>query len=440
MFVKLARRGVAASLVVGTLAAFAPACGARTGLDVPDASACAAFEASAELAPLDVFIMMDSSGSMTFVTADGTTKWGAVQAALGAFLTDPESAGIGATIAFFPVVDPAVPLVCTADTDCAQAGGCDLTRICYPSISGGCTVAADCAANPGDTCIQLGQCSLDDQQACLPSGQIACSPGTGPCLNTGYCRNHDRCDAASYEGEYPAAAPLPGAAAGIVSTIAARTPDGATPTLPALTGATSGASAWMASHPGHKAIVILATDGLPTVCDTAIVDDQPSSGIPAVTTAAAAGLAQGIQTYVIGVFTPGEQATAQVNLDTIAAAGGTGSAFLINTNQAVSKLLVQALDQVRTTAKACEFAIPEAGGSLPDLTHLGVRVTPPGGSPEDVTRLPSVTACDPTSGGFFYDQPIGASPPPSRIVLCPATCDLLTGAATRSIEVRVSCP
>src|SRR4029079_15775434 len=48
-------------------------------------AACAMQSAVARTSPLDLYMMVDSSGSMTDKTAAGTTKWAAVQSAMGAF-------------------------------------------------------------------------------------------------------------------------------------------------------------------------------------------------------------------------------------------------------------------------------------------------------------------------------------------------------------------
>ena len=58
---------VLAPLLTGVVVA----CGARTGLPVPED--CPTTSATATRAPLDVFFMVDASRSMTFITADGST-------------------------------------------------------------------------------------------------------------------------------------------------------------------------------------------------------------------------------------------------------------------------------------------------------------------------------------------------------------------------------
>jgi hypothetical protein len=66
-------------------------------------AACAAKNETAKLVPLDIFIMMDQSGSMSGKTTSGATKWDAVKAAISAFLGDPGSAGLGVGLGYFPI-------------------------------------------------------------------------------------------------------------------------------------------------------------------------------------------------------------------------------------------------------------------------------------------------------------------------------------------------
>src|SRR5262245_39823655 len=97
---KVLQRGAAALFFALVVAS----CGARTGLPVPEGDKCVSLSASAPIADLDVFTMMDASGSMNYTIADGTTKWQAVRDALAAFFLDPNSQAIGAAISFFPVI------------------------------------------------------------------------------------------------------------------------------------------------------------------------------------------------------------------------------------------------------------------------------------------------------------------------------------------------
>ncbi len=130
---------------------------------------------------------------------------------------------------------------------------------------------------------------------------------------------------------------------------------------------------------------------------------------------------------------------AQQNLDTIAVAGGSKTALVISTSEVVSRRLVEALGEVRRSSEACEYAIPMNGGELPDLAHATVRLTPPGGEPALARRRASALACDPSSGGYYFDKDPSGPTPPGRIILCPATCDLFGDAQARPIEVLVVC-
>jgi hypothetical protein len=429
-------------LIAAASASVGPACGARTGLPVGKPTACTAFSATADVAPLDVFLMIDSSGSMDFKTAEGISKWSAMRQALGAFLVDPASKGLGVGVAFFPILDPSVPQNCTTDGDCGKQGACEIIRACLPTATDLCETDADCVAlgQAGDSCLVLGRCENDLEQHCVPALTPDCGGTLGACLGEGICNNQSSCVVSAYATPAVDFQSLPLAATAVLAAMDAREPVGATPTLPALDGAIAAAMARTAAFPGHKAIVILATDGLPTTCDPAIVKKDLQSGLPALVAAAGAGLEGGVQTFLIGVLSPDEKVAAQQNLDTIAVAGGSKTALVISTSEIVSKRLVEALGEVRRSSEACEYAIPTtSGGELPDLAGVTVRLTPPGGQPTLAPRRASAAACDPASGGYYFDKDPSGPTPPGRIILCPATCDLFGDAQDRPIEVLVVC-
>ena len=88
-----------------------------------DDAACAMNSRKADQIPLDMYLMLDSSGSMTDFIADGkTTKWAAVQKALVAFVNDPDSAGLGVGLQYFPLTQPGAPEVCFASSECGTGG------------------------------------------------------------------------------------------------------------------------------------------------------------------------------------------------------------------------------------------------------------------------------------------------------------------------------
>jgi len=64
---------------------------------------CASTSSTAQLLPLDLYIMMDQSGSMSAVTGSGMSKWQSIAEALKTFMQDKSSAGIGVGIQYFPL-------------------------------------------------------------------------------------------------------------------------------------------------------------------------------------------------------------------------------------------------------------------------------------------------------------------------------------------------
>ena len=113
---------------------FLAGCGSKTGLGIPeptpddasmdavpdvpidvsiDVPTCTVFGASAELLPLDVFMLFDASGSMQEATAGGITKWAAVRRAIRRFFLDEDSEGIGVALTFFPQVQEGVQPIAT---------------------------------------------------------------------------------------------------------------------------------------------------------------------------------------------------------------------------------------------------------------------------------------------------------------------------------------
>jgi hypothetical protein len=187
--------------------------GTGTGTQ-PDAMACASMPHKAQTAPLDMFIMLDQSGSMQ------GAKWTAVTGALKTFVQQPNLDGFSVGLQYFGVTD--------------SGGSCPTT----------CQKDADCGS--GNLCLN---------NACL------CLGGLG-----------DSCTASDYAKAEVEIAPLPGVSGQIVSSLNAHSPNTGTPTSAALQGAIDHAKAWSTSHPGDVVIDVLATDGNPEECDTNLTD------------------------------------------------------------------------------------------------------------------------------------------------------------------------
>jgi len=415
---------------------------AGTGTGPGQNDTCAADVSTAQELPLDIYLMLDESGSMLDQTATGGTKWDAVKAAVEAFLKDKASAGLGVGLQYFPLEKQNVPASCTTNAECGDSGPCFLKACSHLSQLLPCEAASDCVLNGSNygPCATLGQCSLNADYVCLnegnPCGVDDKGNDLGDCghLTSSVCTNTVSCSVAQYAAPAAPIATLPGAAATLLASIDAQMPAGNTPTAPALAGAIQQASAWAAKHPDHRVVAVLATDGLPTSC--------APTDIASVAALAQAGVAASpsINTFVIGVFGPNDPAQAPANLNEIARGGGTKSAFIVDTQKDVTTQFVAALDAIRGARLACEFQIPEPGNSQTLNYHfVNVQFTT-GGKPSDVFYVKDAAGCDPVTGGWHYDVDPDGAVAPTKIVACPATCTTFQAAGNGStVGIALGC-
>ncbi len=404
-----------------------------TGTTTGAGGSCAGETKTAELVPLDIYIMLDASGSMldkTGMMGQGVPKWDAVTDALTTFFDDPQSSGIGAGLQYFPVTAAGAPSSCSSQADCGQFGPC-LLKICQNDTGIVCSTNQDCgAAGP---CVNLGQCQNDPATFCLPIG-ANCPGMKGPCVQVtqSICLAVDSCDAADYATPAVEIDTLNAAAPQLIASMTAKSPEGATPTSSALQGAIDHAAAWAAAHPTHKVVAVLATDGLPTECAPTDI-----AGIAAIAAAGVAGTPS-VPTFVIGVFSGNDQA-AQADLDQIAASGGTGQAYFIDVNGNVGQAFLDALHAIQGTSLACEYQIPAPPpGETLDYNQVNVEHTPPGAmAPETVFYVGDAANCDPTTGGWYYDVDPAQGGTPTTILMCPATCDAFGQGG--QVDIRLGC-
>ncbi|HVY44716.1 MAG TPA: VWA domain-containing protein [Minicystis sp.] len=340
---------------------------------------CAGTKSKAEQRPLDMYIMLDQSASMSEQVAGNQTKWQAVTSALDGFVQAPTSAGIGVGLGYFGV--PA---------------------------SGGGQCPTTCHSNSD------------------------CGPGCGPCalhFCVGGSSGGDSCDAADYAVPAVEIGTLPGAAnaqsTAIVNSISMHMPYSNTPTAPALQGAIDHAQQWASTHPNDVVVAVLATDGEPTECSP-----QDIGSIAQIAAAAFAGTPK-IVTFVIGV------GSSTANLNAIAMSGGSGQAFLVDTSQDVNQQFTAALNAIRGTALGCSYAIPApSGNQMLDFNKVNVEYTPGGGgSPETIPKVSGAAACPPNGDGWYYDDAAA----PTMIVMCPSTCAKLSMDMGGELDIVLGC-
>jgi hypothetical protein len=195
-----------------------------------------------ELVPLDMYLMLDKSGSMD---SSQNNTWGPVTTAISQFVDLPGLAKLGMGLGLFPA------------------------KPSTPAASGQCATNADC-------------------------GFYECIPGFNAC--SGWLSPNDSCVATDYQTPVVPIADLPGVGATIKSAMASASPDGSSTTMtPALEGAIDIATIHAQQVPDHISVVVLATDGEPNNCS--------NNSVAAAAAIAKEGYDQtpSIRTFVIGM-------------------------------------------------------------------------------------------------------------------------------------------
>jgi hypothetical protein len=225
-----------------------------------------------------------------------------------------------------------------------------------------------------------------------------------------------------------------GTPAALISALDAAKPQGGTPTLPALQGAITYATATAKSNPDEKTVVVLITDGEPGM----MVNGTFQAGCSnndishiAATAQTANAAAPPIPTYVIGVGSSFDV----TNLNQIAAAGGTKQAFIVSVSDPTQTKtqLQQAFDAIRSQVKVgCDFGLPAppAGQQL-DKNRVNVGFTAGGGQ-----ETPLVYSADCSApNGWHYDDINN----PTKIELCASTCSTVQADHNGKLTIAFGC-
>jgi hypothetical protein len=195
-----------------------------------------------------------------------------------------------------------------------------------------------------------------------------------------------------------------------------------TPISAALGGALSWAAAQRMAAPEESAVVVLVTDGQPNGCEEEITT---ISGL-----AQNAFTTSGIRTYAIGLTGSRES-----DMDAIAAAGGTTEGIFISDGATAKQDLLNALAAIRGSVLDCDFEMPKASNGMQvDPTKVNVKYTPAGGTQMTLGRVPDAAACG-MAPGWYYDNDLN----PTRILLCPASCNSASVEVDATLEVLLGC-
>lgn len=417
--------------------------GTDSGDDDSGLNECASDSQEAHLAPLSLMLMQDTSGSMWGYTSGTTSKWDAIKAALGTFMSDPASSGIGLGVQFFPLFASNVPNSCTATADCGAAGGTCVTGFCSKSGTA-CNSNADCNGG-GNTCSPAKRCHGEQEVLCLSDVDCFLAGNFGACdrpLVRGICQNEGTvgvaCTGSTYAAPAAAIAPLPGAATAINAALAVHIPNGQTPTKDALDGAIQAAQAYAAGHPGEVVAVVLSTDGIPYTGNPPKCDDNVAD-IQAIAAAGVAGTPS-IKTFVIGTLAATDPPSAKTTLDSIAASGGTTAATILGTSATTEADFIAALAKIRGASLPCEFKLPVPEAGTPDYKKVNVVYTNSATKKQTVIGyVGDASKCDATKGGWYYDVDPDKGGTPTKVILCQVSCSAVQGDPQGKVAVVQGC-
>ena len=368
-------------------------------------------------------------------SAGPKSKWMSVRNAIESFVADPQSAGLGVGLETFPVPSK----LCQKDGECG--GGkeiCGRKGACSPPAKVATVQAACFAVSPvciaGQPCTPFGLCSQSGLR-CAHVGQLCAGGMAGDvCMaRARYCTDVKEATCATdlYQTPIVPVAELPGVRPEIERALVAIVPDGGTPTTPAVRGALAYLRARAAANAARKQVLVLATDGMPSLCAPNSVDTA------AAVLSAAQTANPSVPTYVVGVFSAEQLVQARPALEQLATAGGTTAPPVLTTGADLTQQFIDAINQIRGSALSCEFTIPVPSSGTIDYDKVNVRLSTAAGN-EDLAYVGSADRCDPARGGWYYDVDPRAGTP-SRVLICETSCRKVKGTIGLSVGLRFGC-
>jgi hypothetical protein len=241
----------------------------------------------------------------------------------------------------------------------------------------------------------------------------------------------EQCDVNAYAAPAFPMANVVSAHTDIEDTLNSRRMSGGTPIVQALQGMGTYAMKWAGDHPDHKTVIVVATDGVPdSTCSASSLN--PPNDLPnaAKTAKALAAGSPALPVFVIGV---GAELEA---LNTIADAGGTGAAVLIADGASAQKQFLDALRNIRQKSLGCDYVVPDAQSGAIDYDTVNVDFTEGSRTADAFYYVADAGRCGlKPDAGWYYDD----AKTPTKVILCPKTCDRVAKAPTARIDIAYGC-
>lgn len=231
----------------------------------------------------------------------------------------------------------------------------------------------------------------------------------------------EACSPGSYNPPEVPISTIPSSSSTLTNALGSTTPAGdATPVYGAMYGSLQWATLHQDANPDRVVVVVLASDGDPTQCNTSI---DAIAGI-----AETAYAYNGVRTFVVAI-----QGATLDNLDVIAAAGGTTAALDITSD---ISLFQQKMEEIRGAVLGCEFDIPMPTAEEFDPLKLNVEYAPDDATPfETIGQVAGSADCGDDPGWYYNDADA-----PTKILLCPASCSAVQTSPTAIINFAFGCP
>ena len=105
----------------------------------------------------------------------------------------------------------------------------------------------------------------------------------------------------------------------------------------------------------------------------------------------------------------------------------------------MAQQFLDALDEIRGGTLDCEFQLPAppAGQQL-DFDRVNVELTE-GADTRGLLYVENLAGCDKAELGWFYDQLPTGSSEPTKIQVCPVSCDILKSVSNGTVSIRLGC-
>lgn len=430
-------------------------------------AACVSETHAAQRTAVDLLFLVDVSQEMVKPWSGMLTKQKVAQQALFDFVGDSKSAGLGVALQYYPFGYLDKP--CLEFDDCGHdkelMGGptvhlhtCIRRRHCqvngmppgtYLKCNGGlgtvpglcgCDVSKDMCGqlDKNSTCVAPGECSVS-HKLCPEVGKPCADPAEGMCLPVyGRCFITGRaCSPAMYEKLRVPFVDLPGGSKRFLDALDL-TETSAGQSAPLVQGVQGSLAVLKkrAAAPGARAgALVLVTSGVPATMGQECAPADPLAARPDLE--AASKGTPSLPTYVVGVVSAKDsQETAALNQ--LAAAGGTGQAFVLDGSMDVAKGLHEALAKIRSATLACDFALPTPKMGALDVARVNVAVKTSQGV-RDLAYVGSADRCSDAKGGWHYDADPAKGGQPKRVVLCAASCTAARQDAESSVDVAFGC-